>query len=374
MGTVPSQYVQMFSNYDKSIVDKCHTVKYHSLDKARNDICYAVPCVFATPDRAFAQIRSQIARQKGIPKEQIDTITIPLPIISISRVNQELDLSRFVEHTFNRLYYSPSKDKYLGMVRPTPWDMTFQIDTWTRTISDLDDLTTQIVLWFRSNEFFLSVDHPIPMGTRIVRTELKGMADISQLSPGTEDKRMLRRTFSLVVHGWIVHAPIDAKIIKKVIVDYYDYTDELSPEFLERSITLPLTAQVVATPHIPGDDSMGKIYTTMFGLLIQGEPSVGENYGHFVVPSTATITGMSAAVLGKAPTGANLVLQLTKNGVADATRYVTVLDGAKKASSSFSPIGVMAGDELGVHCTSIGSTESSDWIEIRFDATIDVSI
>lgn len=375
-GDVPVKYVQLYANYDKSFVDKVRTLKVRTQDRTKNDVNYSIPCVFATPERAFAQIKSQIARRRGIQIEQIKTV--PLPIASLTRVTQSIDLSRYVRHRFNRLYYVPSEDKYIGMDRPNPWDMVYQVDVWARTFEALDDLTTQINLWLRADEFYLTVNHPFPMNERIVLTQFQGMADNSRLNTGTEEKRTLRRTFTFVVHGWVVHPEIDADIVRQIIVDFYDNTDEFDPEFMERVVVTSTDEGVTPPDPVepePEDDTMGKITTTLYGLLIPGEVAADDSYGNFSVPAAATITGMSVAVLGRPPTGDDLVFELTLDGTRDSTRGITLPAGSRRRAVVFDDsLDVVAGNVLGVYCTQIGSGDPADWVEVRFDAEISVEI
>lgn len=239
----PKPYAQVYANYDKAFVDKVHSVQLITQDQTGNDVQYALPCVFATPDRAFGQIRRQIARKKKV--KESDVQTIPLPIAALSRVNQDLDLTRFVQHRFSRLEYSHETNTYVGMNRPSPWDFTYQVDVWARTLVELDLITTQIILWLRADEFYLTVDHPRPMGERIVLTQFKGLGESNWQDTKDEKKRSLRRTFTFVVHGWIVPPAINAPVIYSVITDIYDDTN-IAEVLLDQV--------VVSTDDVTADD------------------------------------------------------------------------------------------------------------------------
>jgi len=241
------------------------------------------------------------------------------------------------------------------------------VDVWARDLPDLDSITSQLVLQLRADEFYLTVDHPIPMGERLVLTQFKGMAENSNVNPETEDKRTLRRTFSYVVHGWIVHEPIDANIIERITIDFYDNTDTLDPQFLERVI---ITEDGINAEG----DNVGTINTSLYGVLIVGEAEVSEEYGNFVVPANATILGMQATVLGRVPTGDDLELRLTLDGVEDTARNVVIPAGERYKAVVFGDeLPVVAGNVLGVSCASVGSVDPGDWIEVRFSAEIEVN-
>jgi len=367
-GDVPTRYTQMYHNYDKAFVDKVHSIKVFTQDRSKNDVEYGLPCVWASPDRAFGQIRRQIARKNQVKESEVKTI--PLPIASLSRINQNIDLTRYVRFKFNRLKYVPTEQKYIGMDRPNPWDMVYQIDVWAKTIQDLDMITTQINMWLRADEFYLRVAHPSPMDERIVLTQFQGMVENSKLDTGQEEKRTLRRTFTFVVHGWVIHPPDEYGIVRRIIVDFYDMTlSRLDPVFLERLVILPDEEDIE-----PEDEIMGTVATSFYGVLIVGEAQVNETYGSFEAPVNALITGMQINVLGRPPTGDDLEFQLTVNGLPDTSRYVTVSAGDRQESVIFgSERRIVAGDMLGVKCVSVGGVDPGDWIEVRFDATLDVS-
>jgi len=359
-GTVPAPVVQMYYNYDRAFVDKVHSLIYYTQDSSKKDVQYNLPCVFATPDRAFAQIKKQIARKTD--KKEEDIKKIPLPIASLSRITQSLDLTRYVKYKFNRLYHDPENEKYIGMDRPSPWDLTYQVDIWARTIADLDMLTSQIIQWMRADEFYLPVDHLFPMGTKIVLTQFQGMVENSKVNHGTEDKRTLRRTFTYVVHGWISHPPIDAPIVKKIVVDFYDNTDAYDPVFLEQIVIYENEEDAV----------MGQVTTTFDVTLIPGELTVGESYGSFATPSLATIVGLQASILGDVAVGDDIELQLTIDGVVDSARKLVIAAGEVNNEASFDSVSVNAGQILGVYCASAGSVDPGSWLQVRVNVQLEV--
>lgn len=371
--TVPSSYIQMFSNYDKAFVDKLRSIRYYTQDRTKNDVNYAIPCVFATPERAFGQIKKQIARKTG--KAEQDIVTIPLPIASISRIDQKLDLNRYVRYKFRRQYYAPNDELYIGMWRPAPWDMTYQVDLWARTIGDLDMLTVQLVQWLRADEFYLTVDHEIPMGERIVLTQFMGMAENSQLDHGTEEKRTLRRTFSYVVHGWIYFPRIDTRIIKKIIVDFYDTSNEFDPVFLEQLVVYENELEQTVIPEDEEADVMGRVATTLDVTLIPGDINLGQSYGNFSLPASARIVGMQANILGATPSGDSVELQLEIDGVVDEEKHVIIEEGGRSKSVTFAESqSVTAGQVLSVLAASVGSVVPGSWLEVRVNVELEVTV
>ena len=234
----PQRFVQLFANYDKSFVDKLRTVKYRTTGADGVYIEKPIMCVFATPERAFAQIAKQIARRKNLDKPsraQLDEIikTIPLPIASVSRLVGSVDQSRFVNYQFKRLAITNEFEntRYYGTRRPLPWTFKFQVDTWARNIQVRDDLHVQMMLWLRSTEFWMTVSHPAPINNVRVVVDFEGMVDNSQLESETE-QRLLRESFTFKVSGWLCYAPQTYGIVETIINNFY-YVDEDGNETFE---------------------------------------------------------------------------------------------------------------------------------------------
>jgi hypothetical protein len=127
-------------------------------------------------------------------------------------------------------------------------------------------------------------------------------------------------------------------------------------------------------PESEKGNQMGSINTSLYGVLIVGVAEAGKTYGNFIVPATASITGMQVNCLGRVPTGSDLIFKLVVNGSVDDDRKLTLMDGEQKDSVIFGyPLSVMAGDVLSVYVSQVGSTEPGDWLEVRFDASLSVS-
>lgn len=118
--TVPREQIQLYETYDRSIVDKCHTLMFTAKGKSGQYVRKPVFCVFASPERAFAQAALQIARRRDEPvdPQNLDLKVVPLPIISIARLAPELDLTRYVRVKMNRLQQTTDGRHFYGTWMP----------------------------------------------------------------------------------------------------------------------------------------------------------------------------------------------------------------------------------------------------------------
>jgi len=243
MGTVPVRQIQIFYNYDKSFVDKLRSIAFHTIDEKGNDSARPLACVFATPERAFAQMAKQIIKRKGLQMSEDEVIkTIPLPIASVSRLQGNIDLSRFVNadvgvpDQYNENWYSAR--------RPMAWSFQYQVDIWTREIQVMDDLQVQMLQWLRANEFWMSVEHPDPIRTLRVLARLNNSTDNSVLE-SEKDQRKIRRTFTFDIDGWICYPMLVSKQVQMVIAQFYESGGFVEGIEVTEDSVLPLEAPVV---------------------------------------------------------------------------------------------------------------------------------
>jgi len=185
-------------------------------------------CCFATPDRAFAQIRKMVRERTGQDVTRMENPiayldaggeaqrkpeVTPLPFASLGRIGVGLDLTRYVRFYFRRRYYTADRTKYYGMKRPLPINLSYQVDLWARDLFDLDDLANQMLLRLEADYFYLTVEHPFPMGEKIVYTKFEGVVDKSDLEPA-EQQRVLRKSFTFTVHGWLAYPADEYGIVE----------------------------------------------------------------------------------------------------------------------------------------------------------------
>lgn len=239
--SVAKRYVQLYDNYDKAFVDQVRTLKYWGTDDAGEEFCAPLPVVFATPERAFAQIRSQIARRRGrSTPEDAQIQTIPLPFASLSRTSEQMNMDRWVTADWHRAGYDSKTRRYARLQKPASWDLTYDLDIWTRNLFTLNDFTTQIVAWLTGDWFTFRVDHPAPVRWRNITVHMKGMTDNSKLDPANEEERKLRRTFTFVVEGWVMGPVRSVGLVDSVHTHVIDDYKDPAVELEEWVDTVPL--------------------------------------------------------------------------------------------------------------------------------------
>lgn len=371
MGSVPTIRTQVFYNYDKAVVDFFHDhVKQLNYVTGHRSV---IPCVFATPQRAFAQVARQIARKRGAAQvTDADIKNVPLPFMSLSRVDEKYDPTRYVRYNFSPALYEPATGNHYGTRSPAPYDFTYQLEVWSRTIDEMDDASNQIRQQLRADEMWLTVNHPPPYGDISVLSLFQGQIEHSEMDPRSKDERVVRRSYTFVLKGWVCYEMTVSSIVERVIVDFYG--DVEGSDHLDQVVVSQGDQPEQEEEASPETNNEQRMNTTIFCGLIVGEALVGETYGGFTVPAPMTINGLQAHVGGRAPSGDALELQLVLNGTTMPTYKVRVSDGSSKAAAIFgSPISVVAGDVVKVICTNVGSTDPGDWVEVQVDVTVRIT-
>lgn len=190
----------------------------------------------ASPERAFADIRDRDDVTLGEYERSQEQL--PLPLGSFTRTDLTIDMARFKSVTNTNPMAMGGIDKYLSKDKdesythrfPLPYNITYQVDFWTRSESTLDSIRVWLMLHFPfGNSMYLPVDFREVnriYGVQNVYTEFGGISDTSDLESGTEP-RLERATTTFDVQGWIFF-PIE--VVKTVIcaqVDIYVVPDIL---------------------------------------------------------------------------------------------------------------------------------------------------
>ncbi len=217
------QTVQVYSNYDRVIANYLSGLVYHrETEKPRTMLI-----VFATPERAFARVKEKVSDNKKKAQS-----VIPYPFVTIDRVSTLLDQDRFIQVKFRRELEGTNRKTnllaYLGMQRPLPINITYEVSVWTRQLMDQDDTTNQLMLRFSPyniNYFF--VPHELPMGERLVSLFYNGYDDATSNKEPGRDQRVLRRVHRLMVRGWLTYTPEVFGAIEKITVDIHETDEDL---------------------------------------------------------------------------------------------------------------------------------------------------
>lgn len=207
-------FVDLYSNYDKSFVDWIRTASYKDRP---------ILCVFATPERALAQVH------KHLKESAADVKVIPLPFISISRTSDLFDHSRYCKTEIRRQFWDADNQCYVAFARPQPMKVTYQISLWARLLRDINDVQAQIVRGLRANETYLSVVVPPPLDSLYALTTLDNIQDVSVLE-GNDEQRLLRRVFTFNVSAWIFYDSYLVKQVEKITIPIYESDDMVTED------------------------------------------------------------------------------------------------------------------------------------------------
>lgn len=214
-------YTQLYRNYDCAFVNFVHNgLRYPPVP----DLARPLVCVFATPERAFAQI------DKRLPDTPDDAQKkYPLSFASIDRLSVEYDISRGRRAKLRRFMYNADSTGFWHMDWPIPVVLTYQVTLWSRLLRDLDDLNMQMHLLFELTGpvTYIEVDHPFPMDSKIILAKLTESRQLPFVE-SPDAQRTVRRENTITMDGWIVRAPEEVGMVASIGVTVYDSdTDDL---------------------------------------------------------------------------------------------------------------------------------------------------
>lgn len=228
-------YVAWYDSYDKAIM-------YWFLNNVKR-AGKAVPCVFATPERAFGQLAKVLSGKHG---RTYTEKTVPLPFMSLTRLTDRLDHARrwsrgrlrkmqIWDQYGNRSFAKDSTpteaqadrvDSWEGMEYPQPIVMTYQLEVWVRILRDLDLIKNRILQALDLGDtVYLAVEHPEPFGLKLRPLILEGIQNTSQLEAAEGKERTLRETYSFALEAYIPRPSTRTKAVKAAEVEFTVETD-----------------------------------------------------------------------------------------------------------------------------------------------------
>jgi len=145
-------------------------------------------------------------------KFYISFVTPPGAGTEVVATYTSMETSIFANNEGTELYVLPF---------PLPFDLTYQIDIWTKTQQDMQLLRTALLCRFPfTDETFLDLEVP-GYGTQLLRVNLTRIDDTTDLEPGEGD-RELRNTVSITAHAWIYRIALKKKTIQSINVVLID--------------------------------------------------------------------------------------------------------------------------------------------------------
>lgn len=245
----------VYGQHDKAFVDWLNTMR-HLIKLSDGTWAWRhIPKCFATPDRAHAQIakvlQKSVHNQTGEWKK-VDTKTIPIPFMSISRTTAYFDASRFqygrqryvgLQMPDGTLSNDPADmqnwvDGYFDATKiiqtkyPIPVDLKYQVEYWCRNKKHVDVLDPQLWKAMTGGRLiYLTVEFGGLFGNRLVPLFLEAISDNSRLEGG-EENREQRRTYEFTFKGWIPNDPILVNLVQRTELQIWTSDDMVHEEEL----------------------------------------------------------------------------------------------------------------------------------------------
>lgn len=219
--------IDQFRLYDQMVYDWLGGLEYPIQNKDGDIVFPSVPRVFATPERAFAKMMEVINKDKTQRFRRIDSIgQVPLPFISIWRQINEFDPQRYSRSVQRKMKYSDDCLEVRQSPYPSPQNIPYQIEFWTRNRTIINYLLQWLALQFDNNVLYLGLNlrdfdldmYPDPIAIQVKKDNFQ---DTSDLEPG-EEQRNLRHTLSMTVRGFLFRPIRTVKTVEKTVFDVID--------------------------------------------------------------------------------------------------------------------------------------------------------
>lgn len=154
-----------------------------------------------------------------------DNETLTTPRIVVTRLDYMNDPNRFNSSRIRRLGWCDSTvNSALRNSRwPSPVNISYQIDLWTRYAKEMNLWVQQVMFEFSPQYIYLRIRPDSVWGDKTFIVFLEGgIADNSDLEPGEGD-RSIRRTFNLRLEGWVFdQAFIATNVLEALEFQWYD--------------------------------------------------------------------------------------------------------------------------------------------------------
>jgi hypothetical protein len=189
-----------------------------------------VPKVFATPDRAFAKwVQLHPTRPDGSKRDKDD---VTLPMVSMAPLTDpELDMARYsmvrnrvaFTNDFNGIFIAPHSDPYTFRYQLDLWakrrrHMNLLVEQYLRAFNG--DITVIQVPLYEEGSEYRQLGAAIP--TMICEVYQEGIVDNSDLEAGEEHNRVLRKSITVRMDGWLVKGVELKSTVRRVHVSFKD--------------------------------------------------------------------------------------------------------------------------------------------------------
>jgi hypothetical protein len=173
--------------------------------------------LISTPRRSYAEVTTG---------RLVDERTFKLPRIAVTRLQHSTDSTRFNSNNIRRLGWTNSR--YQAAIRngkfPAPIIIPYQLDFWSIYVNEMNLWEQKVLFDFAPSYTYQTIRPDDVWGDKQYAVFLDGpIVDNSDLEPGEEGQREIRKTVTLNAHGWIFDQDLtDVKVIKRLRVDFVD--------------------------------------------------------------------------------------------------------------------------------------------------------
>lgn len=196
--------------------------------------------IMATQMRAFGQA-------KDIERDPTIRTPLKMPSITVIRGDWVVDLTRFVRNPIrarfagemtdeNRIFKDNTRNIRLVTNWPNPYDVSYQIEIWTKTRQDANVMLTEILSRFDPNPdlMYLSANFGRLWGQKLIPFYFEGVNDASDTEAGDTDK-VEKHVISLRAATWMFKKPAEVFSAQQVTIGYFELDNNSQPVSLNET-------------------------------------------------------------------------------------------------------------------------------------------
>lgn len=177
--------------------------------------------LFATQKKKFAEVTTGVL---------VNNKTTTLPRVTVQRLGTVNDPTRFNANRIRRMGFvsPPNHDTRLTAKFPAPINISYQIDMWTKLVSEMNLWERFVFETFTSSYIYLTIRPNDIWRDKSYFTALDGeMQDNSDLEPDEGDT-LIRKTFTLRCEGWLFDDTfVRYGVVKSFETQFYNTSNEL---------------------------------------------------------------------------------------------------------------------------------------------------
>jgi hypothetical protein len=175
----------------------------------------SVPMGMATPRREYGK-QSEMFPESASEIPSRGNQTVRLPAMVISRLNWVPATERHNLAVHRKLGWSDDLNMVKRSQHPLAYDISYQLDIWTRERDDANLLASMTLLKFPRKLAYLTVDLGEGWGEKRVALIVKNVQDLTELEPNELD-REVRMTVDFELEAWLPLPITDVRTVRKVI-------------------------------------------------------------------------------------------------------------------------------------------------------------